>query len=314
MSTAMLEKVNIIPPAEDPWEWWQNALKGVFGEIHADEPKTGFYRSRRKNKQTNVITFAPVAYWYKEDGTLRCQMDGRDVDDVRAREMWPYVSRRPITHELFTAVRNGEPWPDLNDAVIGHNNAPVADSMEAIQERMDDLGREAERMLKAGAATNQALSDQASDLANTFGELQNNIIDLHKKEKAPHLEAGRGVDRKWFGLRDRADDLKKRLKAVVVTPWLTKKAAEAEAAKVAAIQTGKSADEAPQVRVTSGSSKRSTGLRTHYFAVIEDKAKLLDSLKDHPRVVELLQEIANDAAKQQVALPGCTVKSEKRAA
>jgi hypothetical protein len=27
----------------------------VFGEISADEPKTGFYRSRRKNKQTGDV-------------------------------------------------------------------------------------------------------------------------------------------------------------------------------------------------------------------------------------------------------------------
>ncbi|MCA1458042.1 hypothetical protein I6F35_33455 [Bradyrhizobium sp. BRP22] len=313
MSTAALEKVSIIPPA-DPWDWWRNALKGVFGHKTADEPMTGFYRSRRKDKQTGQVAFYTVAYWYKDDGTLCCHYDGRPVDDIRAREMWTYVCERPITHELYTSIRNGGSWPDLNEVVIGHNNAPVEDTVESIQERIDDLAREAERMMKAGAASEQAIADQASDLANTFGELQNKIVDLHKKEKAPHLEAGRTVDKKWFGLRDRAEDLKKRLKAVVVTPWLTKKAQEAEAAKVAAITSGKSLEEAPQVRVTSGSSKRSTGLRTYFFAEITDKAKLLESLKDHPRLVALLQEIADDAAKKQVALPGCVVKSDKRAA
>lgn len=311
--TAVAENVRPVA-VTDPWSWWRNALTGVFDTIHADEPKTGFYRSRRKDKQSGQVTFHRVAYWYKEDGTLACQVDGKPVDDLRAREMWPYVSQRPITYEVFDAVRNGQPWPDLNEAVIGHNKAPVEDTVEAIQERIDDLAREAERMMKSGGATEQAIADQASDLANTFGELQNKIVDLHKREKAPHLEAGRAVDKKWFGLRDRAEELKKRLKAVVVTPWLTQKAKEAEAVKVAAITAGKSVDEAPQVRVTSGSSKRSTGLRTYYFAEITDKAALLESLKDHPRIVALLQEIADDAAKKQVALPGCVVKSEKRAA
>jgi hypothetical protein len=311
VSVQQLEKVNILPP--DEWDWWRNALKGVFGTTHADEPQTGFYRSRRQNKQTGEVTFQTVAYWYK-DGKLRCQIGGKDVDDLVAREAWPYVSRRPITHELFIAVCHGEPWPDINDIVEGHNRAPVDDSIEAIQERIDDLAREAERMLKAGAAQDQATSDQASDLANTFGELQTKIGNLHKAEKAPHLEAGRAVDKKWFGLRDRADDLKSRLKAVVVTPWLRKKADEANAAKVAAVTAGKSVGEAPEVRVTAGSTKRSTGLRTYYFAEITDKAALLDSLKDHPRVVAVLQEIADEAAKKQVALPGCVVKSDRRAA
>lgn len=312
MNTKPLEKVNIIP--EDPWAWWTNALKGIFGDISADEPKTGFYRSRRADKQSGAVTFAPVAYWYKEDGTLRCQIDGKDVPDLTAREAWPYVSRRPISHELFTAVRAGAPWPDLNDVVIGHNNAPVDDTEEAIRERLDDLEREAERLLKAGAATDQAAADQASDLANTFGELQNKAIALHKAEKQPHLDAGRTVDNKWFGLRDRADDLKKKLKAIVVNPWLNKKSQEADAAKRAALQAGAPLETVAETRVTAGSSKRSTGLRTYYFAEITDRAALFESLKHHPGVIALIEQIANDAAKKQVALPGCVVKSEKRAA
>jgi hypothetical protein len=58
---------------------------------------------------------------------------------------------------LFTAVRAGEPWPDLNDAVIGHNSAPVEDTDTAIRDRIEDLAREAERMLKAGAAPTRHL-------------------------------------------------------------------------------------------------------------------------------------------------------------
>lgn len=312
MSTATFEKVSIIPPGE--WDWWQNALKGVFGEISADEPKTGFYRGKRTDKQTGAVTFSCVAYWYRPDGTLRCQIDGRDIEDMRARETWTYVNRRPITHELFEAVRNGEPWPDVNEVVAGHNAAPRDDSIEAIKERIEDLAREAERLMKEGGAGDQATADQASDVANTLGELQNKAIALHKAEKQPHLDAGRAVDTKWFSLRDRADDIKKRLKAIVVTPWLTKKAKEAEAAKVAAIQTGAPLETVAEVRATAGSSKRSTGLRTYYRAEIVDKAALLESLKDHPEINALLQKIADGAASKKVALPGCRVIEEKRAA
>lgn len=312
MTVAELQKVSIIPA--DPYEWWRNALNGVFGTTHAEEPQPGFYRSRRQDKQTGAVTFKAVAYWYKEDGTLRCQFDGKDVDENTAREAWPYVSRRPITHELFKAAREGAAWPDLNEVVAKDNAAPADDSIEAIQERIDDLTREAERLTKAGAATDQATADQASDVANTLGELQNKIVDLHRAEKKPHLDAGRATDTKWFGLRDHAENWKKALKAIVVTPYLAKRAAEVDAAKIAAISTGTPAADVPQGRVTSGSSKRSTGLRTYYSAEIQDKAKLLEALKDHPRVLAVLQEIADDAAKTQVALPGCVVKSEKRAA
>lgn len=309
MSTDALEKINIIPP--DPWEWWRNALNGVFGTMHADEPQQGYYRSRRKDKHTGQVTFQPVAYWYKDDGSMRCQIGGKEIDDMTAREAWPYVSRRPITYELFTAVRKGEPWPDLNDVVIGHNNAPVDDSIEAIQERIDDLAREAERMLKAGAATEQATADQASDLANTFSELQNKIINLHKVEKQPFLDAGRTVDGKWFGLRDRADDLKRRLKAVIVTPWLTKRNAEAQALAAAAIAIGTPIDSLPEVRTTAGSTKRSTGLRTQTVAEVSDWIALLTHLQEHPDIRAAAQKVANASAKAGIDLPGMkSVKSK----
>ncbi|HWW46275.1 MAG TPA: hypothetical protein VNZ94_00350 [Xanthobacteraceae bacterium] len=296
------------------YTWWRNALKGVFGPINADEPMTGFYRGKRRNKQTGEVTFQPVAYWYK-DGVLHCRVDGQPVEDLRAREIWPYVSRNPVTDKIYFAVVNeGQQWPDLNDAVIGHNSAPVDDDIDAIRDRIEDLAREAERMIKAGAAGSEDSANQASDLANTFGELQTKIVNLHKVEKQPHLEAGRAVDTKWFVLRDRADDLKKRLKSIVVTPFLRKKDDEARAAQIAAIQTGKPVEEVPQTRVVAGSSKRSTGLRTYQTAKIVDRDKLLESLRDHPELNALLQSIADKAAKSKIALPGCEIVEEKRAA
>jgi hypothetical protein len=310
--TATMEKVNIIP--EDDYAWWRNALTGVFGPVNVDEPKTGFYRGRHRNRDTNEVTFSAIAYWYK-DGVLKCTRDGRMLDDTKARELWNYVSRHPITDELYFAVtRDGKPWPDVSDVVMGHNAAPVDDSAEAIAERLDDLAREAERLIKAGAATDEDVANQASDLANTFSELQAKAVGLHKIEKQPHLDAGRAVDTKWFGLRDKADDLKKRLKAVVVTPWLVKKQDEARRVQQAAIAIGTPPEAVPEVRTTAGATKRSTGLRTYRVAVIEDKAKLLDHLKDHPEVTALLQKIADGAANKQIPLPGCSIKEEKRAA
>lgn len=300
--------------AANDYTWWRNALKGIVGPITADEPMAGFYRGKRRDKQTGAVTFQAIAYWYK-DGALHCHVNQSPVDDQRAREIWPYVSKSPITDQVyFAVVRDGKPWPDLNEAVIGHNAAPVEDDADAIRDRIEDLAREAERMIKAGAAESEDIVNQASDLANTFGELQTKIAALHKVEKQPHLDAGRAVDAKWFGLRDRAADLKSRLKAVVVTPFLKKKDDEARAARIAAVQTGKPVEEIPQTRVVAGSSKRSTALRTYVSAKIVDRDKLLDSLKEHPELNALLQNIADKAAKSKIALPGCEIIEERRAA
>ena len=86
--------------------WWQNALKGERGPIDGDNPRAGYYRSKAKDK-----TLGAVAYWYDSNSSeLRCQQNGRDIDDLRAREMWPHVSRRPIAEDVFWHFRDTGIW------------------------------------------------------------------------------------------------------------------------------------------------------------------------------------------------------------
>lgn len=293
------------------WQWWVNALAGMSAPIHDSEPQCGYYRVRRRGRGG----FSPVAYWIDtKTGEQRCHLDGEDFDLQRAMEIWPYASKSPVrAFDYDERLKTGK-WPGESEAVIGHNAAPVADSVEAITERIADLAREAEKMIAAGAAQNEAASDQASDLANTFGEIEGKVKDLHKAEKDPHLEAGRVVDRKWFTLRDMAADLKRRLKFAVVTPFLNKKADEVQKAAVAAVQTGTAPEALPQVRLTAGSSKRSTGLRTQTSAEVTDWEVFLTSLHAHPEIREVAQRIANASAKAGFALPGTSIKKDRVAA
>lgn len=295
----------------DPWLWWQNALVGKRAPIDVNEPETGYYRVRDKRSEQ----FSPVAYWLdSKTGKPRCHVNGADLNEQRALELWPYASRRPVTAEAYQErLRTGK-WPDENSAVIGHNKMPMGNDPVDINDRIEDLAREAEQLIAAGPAQSDEEANQASDLAQTFGELEGKISRLHKEEKEPFLEAGRTVDRKWFGLRDRAAELKRRLKAAVITPFLTRKHQETENAEARAVLSGGDPAALPEVRLTAGTSKRSTALRTFLRAEIEDKAKLLDALKDHPEVVACIQAIADAAAKKKLALPGCRVVTEKRAA
>jgi hypothetical protein len=295
----------------DEWTWWQNALVGVVAPIHDGDPQTGYYRIRRKGRDG----FLPVAYWKDaKSGEQRCHMDGQDLDLQRGMEIWPFASKQPVTHEAYWKRLNTGKWPDESAAVVGHNAAPLDDSTAAIAERIADLAREAEKLIAAGAAPSQEISDQASDLANTFGELENKVTALHRAEKQPHLDAGRAVDTKWFGLRDKAADLKRRLKAAVVTPFLTKKADEVAKANVAAIASGTAPEALPQQRLTAGSSKRQTALRTQTSAEVTDWPALLAALKDHPDIREAAQRVANASAKAGVELPGMKIIKTKVAA
>ena len=310
----------------DQYEWWRNALAGNVGPIHDGEPQSGFYRSKSKNKQTGAVSHNAIAYWRNDAGDLKCQINGKPVDEQRALEQWTFCCRNPITFDLHRdVVMSGNQWPDTNEVVERlSNNPPADDSIESISERIQELSREANKLIEAGAAGDQNAADRASDLANSFGEMETKVGKLHQVEKAPVLQAGREIDAKWFALRDIAKELKAKIKAVVVTPYLRKKDDEARAARAAAEKAARDAamagkptpqpTVAPPARTMAGSSKRSVSLRTYYSAQIEDRAALLTSQKDHPEVVAVLQKIADAAASKQIALPGCKVVEERRAA
>lgn len=287
---------------QNDFTWWEDALAGKPVGIDVNTPATGYFRTKTRRGGE----FVPVAFWHK-DGELRCRLGGVEVSAERALELWPWASKNPVSYEDYTAKIETGKWPGDHEAVVGHNAAPPDDSLEAISERINDLSREALAMIEAGAAASDATSDQASDLANTLGELETKADRLRVAEKEPHLSASRTVDGKWNPLRDKAADFKRRLKAVVVTPWLRKKSDEARVASVAAITSGAAPETIAQPRLTAGSSKRATALRTHTLAEVTDWDVLITALKAHPDVREAAQRIANASAKAGVELPGMKI-------
>lgn len=290
---------------------YRRLLAGERLGIDANEPWPGYYRLRRRGRDGYI----PVAFWHDtHDGTLRCHLDGADVEEKRAIDLWPYAAKNPVSGADYTVRMNSGKWPGEHEAVIGHNQAPLDDTPEAIGERIEDLAHEAEKLIKGGAALTQAGCDQASDLANTLGELEGKCNKLHGVEKAPHLEAGRAVDRKWFGLRDHAAGVKQTLKRLVVTPFLRKKEEEVEKAAIAAVSKGAEPETVPQPKITAGTVKRSTALRTQTSAEVEDWPALMAALADHRAMKETAQGIANASAKAGIELPGTKIIKTKVAA
>lgn len=293
------------------FSWWQAALAGDRQPIDVNTPQSGFYKVRSKGGEA----FIPVAFWWDSNtGELRCQINDRDLNTDLAIEKWPYISKYPVSEAAYYERLQTGKWPNENEVLLGHNQAPVDDSIEALTERIEDIAREAERLIAENpdGAQSKDLADQASDIAQTLGALANKATDLHAIEKRPHLEAGRAVDAKWFGLKDRANTLKTRLKFIVLTPWLTK--AQQEAQKAAAEKIAQGAEPTMTPKVTAGANKRGTALRTYYRSEVENWDALREHLKLHPEVLECMQKIADAAAKNQIALPGCKIIAERRAA
>lgn len=308
----------------DQYDFWRRRLRGEVVPIHDNDPQAGFYRLKRQDG-----TWVACAYWRKEDGTLRCRINGVDVAEPVAMDRWPWASKAPITHEVYQAVVvHGAPWPDQHEAVIrdrvNSQNAPDDNSFDALKDRIEDLVRDADKLIKGGAAKSQEEADRASDLANRLGELWKKGDESRKTEKQPHDEAAKAVQAKWLPLLVTAE-IYKRVKTAVVTPFLVaedRKRKEAEAAMrnaaAAAAQAGEPAPEPPPeaarpVKAGSG-GRRSVALRTVKQVEIVDRAAVLAFFADSQLITELLQTMSERAVRAGATVPGVKVSESQVAA
>lgn len=315
--------MNAVEKIADQYDFWRRRMAGEVVPIHDGEPQAGFYKLRTRDG-----TWQPVAYWFGKDGALRCRVGSRDIDEQTAAERWPYASKTPIAHEVYKAVINGELWPDQHESVvrdrINSDAAPADDSFDALKDRIEDLARDAQSLIEAGAAADQNAADRASDLANRLAELQKQAEAARAAEKKPHDEAAAAVQAKWKPLLGTAD-IYRRIKEAVITPFLraetAKQRAAEEAARKAAEEAAKAGQPIPEPPATqraapkAGSGgRRSVALRTVKVVTITDRAALLAFFAENPIITEALQKMAEKATAAGVNVPGVTVTEEQRAA
>ena len=105
-------------------------------------------------------------------------MDGEEFDVDRAREIFNYCKMRPITAEAYgERVRTGT-WKNNNDAVIGHNQAPVEDSAAATGAMKFVIGEYGSRtshpVLKAGGYNYAKIAERLMEIYNCEATRQKN--------------------------------------------------------------------------------------------------------------------------------------------
>ena len=308
---------------EDQYRFWRRRLAGEVVPIHDSDPQSGFYRLKTKDGTSH-----PVAYWFAPDGTLRCRVGSKDINEQTANERWPWASKSPISHEVYKAVIAGEPWPDQHESVTrdraNSTNAPDDQSFDGLKDRIDDLARDAQALIDAGAAPDQSAADRASDLANRLAELQKQADSARAAEKKPHDDAVALVQAKWKPLLGVAD-IYRQIKAVVITPFLvaedTKRRAAEAAQRKAAEEAAKAGKPIPEPAAMQRSApkagangRRSVALRSVKVVTITDRDALLAFFALNEQITELLQKLAEKAAAAGVTAPGVTVKEEQRAA
>lgn len=303
----------------DKYSYWRNGLAGTFGPVHDGDPQAGFYRARNKKAGKDD----PIAIWFDDAGEALAVRWGAQVnpDDV-----WTYCCKSPITEEVYRGVIASGHWPDDIEVMIGrgsNNPPPGAEEADEIQSAIDAALAEL-----AKPAETQTDCDRLANHRDRLARLYKAQEQERKDKKQPHMDAAKAVDEAYKPILTRIEDAGSKIKKAI-TAWLLKeesrrraealeqmkKDEEARKAAAAANQPAPAPTPLPEVeRPKAGTTGRATALRTHKSAVITDYAAALQHFAETAEVREVIQTLANRAARAGVPVPGCDIKEERTAA
>lgn len=319
------------------YQYWTNALAGNLGPISDGDPQCGFYR-RRLFKDG---PFVPVAIW-KDGDEFIALVDGKAVD---ASDLWTWVCDKPITEAEYHKVIGGDGWSDEPRKATVPSNMPD-DPFEALKIEFAGEVEVADELLSS-PVKDQSHADQIAVLTKRLSGIKTKATNLHKVEKQPFLDGGRSVDDKFRDLKEEPDALSKKLKRHLDEFLLEQQRAEQErqrlareeaarkqrkadeaAAAAAATEDDEATKEAERLAAEAEQAERDakarnaaagrTGakvsLRTFVSAKITDFDALLTALKDRQEIREVVESLANRAAKSNIELPGMKIVSEQRSA
>jgi hypothetical protein len=313
---------------DNAWTWWQSALAnpseiGKSLPVHDGDVHQGYYRTKFKGGK-----WEPVAIWYEDGEWLALRSDR----NVNAGEIWTFACRNPISYEAYEKASMTGEWADQDEVVtaqvnagVGHNSGEV-DEAEALADQIAAAEKGTSSYAKI---TDDETLAKAQSLRARLLELKGEGEKKHKKEKEPHLEAGRTVDKKWLTLVKRAEAAAKAVRDAMET-WETEKlrrrreeerraedlrlaaekaAREAEAANlpaptVAPVQTTEPAAALP-IRGSYGRAA-SVGV-INVVTKITDQDKLYGFLKDHPDLKTCMFDLAKRAVAKGHTVPGVQV-------
>lgn len=306
----------------DEWNGWRTLLAGNAIDTDPNEPFTGYYRMRR-GKGGRLV---PVAYW-RVDGALMCMVDGRQIDELRAVEIWPYCVKQPIPHDWYLAVtERGEPWPDMDAAVHeqiapgrGHNQGP-SDEAEILREQIEAA--------KASVGDYQTISDDATaaraqSLRSRLLELARTADKTREAAKKPHLDASKAVDAKWQPLvkmAKEAADMVARAMSAFETEKLRREREEQRKAEEAARKAAASGKPVPIAPVPSavpatpikGAYGRAAAVKLVKVAAVVDQDKAYAFFRTSPEMIALIQKLSQRAVDAGQDVPGVVAEEQRK--
>lgn len=194
-----------------PYEVFQAVTEGG-----AEWPSIYHVKLRTKDMNAGVI-------WTETWATAQVASAAVFVDPEEAQELSAKIDK--IDHEMTENPR----------AIIGDNAPPERTPEETLADKITAKGEQLAAALKAmgGKPTTKSEADQVANYAVKFKDLANEATTAHKVEKEPHLTAGRDVDGRWFPVRDKAEECRKRALKIADEWTNAEKVRRAEEARLA---------------------------------------------------------------------------------
>lgn len=334
----------------DRWAWYQAALKdpaqiGNTLKIYDGEPQQGYYRVRPKDGQ-----WEPVAIFYPEDSdSIVAYRNGKEV---RADDIWLWCCRHPISFEAYEKAMAGGGFDDEPAPARGiGDNSGDADPLDAISIELAGEIEQVRDFMRQPVET-QAQADRLGIWAKRLTDLAKKADNHRVVEKQPHLDASRAVDDRWrepiADAKDWAAKAKKHIEPFLLAKRREEEERqrrareEAEAAQRAAVEAARKAQESDQQsaqereaaqreadrlaaqakqaerdaeerRVNAGRTGARVSIRIEKKGEIVDYDAFIMAVKDREEVRELMQSLANRAAKGGFVVPGLKIIEVEKA-
>lgn len=314
---------------------WQSNLDGKKPEIHENEPQCGFYKMREGKDGP----WLPVAIFMHAEKGMVCRVGPQEREVLK---VWTWCAKHPVSRDDAKVAFETGNWP--GDVTVGHNSGALD-----LSDEIEDACAQALDWLRKNGIKTKVDADMAANYRASLLALKKRAEDTHAKEKAPHLQAGRDVDKKYKPLIDATEKAGATLRTELgkyLAAEEAKARAEAEAARKAeearvraemeriAAERAKKMQEDPiaaltepqpelpvmpaapaPVKVTAGGQRgRVTGLKDQTTYEVVDHAKALAFFAQHEDVVALVKSLATKVGKTGVAIPGVEKKTERVAA
>lgn len=336
---------------DNAWKWWQDALAGNLGPIHDSDPQQGYYRTRFKDKPWEpVAIWFEDGEWHglrgerkidsSEIWTFCCRNPISYEAYTKAIEGggWDDEPEAPtIGHNLPT-----DPFEALQvefsaekEQAEAFLKQPIKTQAEADRaaiwsKRLSSIAKKATDLHKV---EKQPSLDESRRVDDRWRGLKEDPADLSKRLKRhmdAYLQEQQRIElKRQADARAEADRIQRAADAARIAAEKAAAKNDNEATDAASIaernnaiaEAQRLADQAAQAErdaqarnASAGRTGAKVSLRTFTFAEITDFERLLMALKDRPEIKEVVETLANRAARSGVELAGMKISSEQRAA